>query len=84
MCRSRGILAVRLPANAFEVSRAPGRRELLAGLRKHRGRLPASFRFDRLVAAALLAGSTLLYSEDMQHGQLVDRQLRILNPFRAA
>jgi antitoxin MazE len=36
--------------NAFEVSKAPGRRELLARLRKFRGRLPASFRFDRLEA----------------------------------
>ena len=33
---------------AFEIARAPGRRELLARLRKYRGRLPASFRFDRL------------------------------------
>ena len=36
--------------NAFEVSKAPGRRELIARLRKFRGRLPASFRFDRLEA----------------------------------
>jgi antitoxin MazE len=34
--------------NAFEVSKAPGRRELVARLRKFRGRLPATFRFDRL------------------------------------
>lgn len=32
----------------FEVSKAPGRRELLARLRKFRGRLPATFKFDRL------------------------------------
>ena len=35
---------------AFEVSKAPGTRELLARLRKFRGRLPASFKFDRLEA----------------------------------
>jgi antitoxin MazE len=35
---------------AFEVSRAPGARELLARLRKFRGRLPVSFKFDRLEA----------------------------------
>jgi antitoxin MazE len=35
---------------AFEVSKTPGRRELVARLRKFRGRLPASFRFDRLEA----------------------------------
>ncbi len=35
---------------AVEVTRAPGRAELLARLRKFRGRLPAGFRFDRLEA----------------------------------
>ena len=34
----------------FEVARAPSARELLARLRKYRGRLPASFKFDRLEA----------------------------------
>jgi antitoxin MazE len=34
----------------FEVTRAPSARELLARLRKFRGRLPASFKFDRLEA----------------------------------
>jgi antitoxin MazE len=35
---------------AFEVSKAPTARELLARLHKFRGRLPASFKFDRLEA----------------------------------
>ena len=35
---------------AFEETRAPSERELLARLRKFRGRLPASFKFDRLEA----------------------------------
>ena len=34
----------------FEVRKSPGRRELLARLRKYRGRLPANFKFDRLEA----------------------------------
>jgi predicted nucleic acid-binding protein len=34
-----------------------------------------------LVAAALLAGAKIIYSEDLQHGQLIDNQLRITNPF---
>lgn len=34
-----------------------------------------------IVAAALLADCDTLYSEDMQHGQLIDERLRILNPF---
>ena len=35
-----------------------------------------------IVAAALLAGCTVLYSEDMQHGLVVDKQLRIVNPLK--
>ena len=35
---------------AFEVSKAPGTRELLARLRKYRGRLPITFKFDRFEA----------------------------------
>jgi predicted nucleic acid-binding protein len=34
-----------------------------------------------LVSAALLANVKVLYSEDLQHGQLIDSRLRILNPF---
>ena len=35
-----------------------------------------------IVAAALLAGCTVLYSEDMKHGLLVDKQLRIADPVK--
>ncbi len=35
-----------------------------------------------IVAAALDAGCTTLYSEDMQHGQRVEGQLTIVNPFK--
>jgi predicted nucleic acid-binding protein len=39
--------------------------------------------FDALiVASALEAGSDTLWSEDMQHGMLIDGRLRIANPFR--
>lgn len=34
----------------FVVEKTPGARELLARLRKYRGRLPADFKFDRLDA----------------------------------
>ena len=38
--------------------------------------------FDSLiVAAALECGCQTLYSEDLQHGQLLDNGLRVLNPF---
>lgn len=32
---------------SFGIEKAPGARELLARLRKYRGRLPADFKFDR-------------------------------------
>ena len=34
-----------------------------------------------IVASALVAGCTTLWSEDMQDGLLVENQLRIVNPF---
>jgi predicted nucleic acid-binding protein len=41
--------------------------------------------FDALmVATASKAGCTTLWSEDMQHGMLIDGKLRIANPFGAA
>jgi predicted nucleic acid-binding protein len=39
--------------------------------------------YDALVvAAALEAGCSTLYSEDLQDGQVIDRKLTIRNPFR--
>jgi predicted nucleic acid-binding protein len=39
--------------------------------------------YDALVAsAALEAGCNTLYSEDLQDGQMINRQLTIRNPFR--
>lgn len=39
--------------------------------------------FDSLIiAAALLSGCRRLCCEDLQHNQLIERQLRITNPFR--
>lgn len=35
---------------AFEIARKPAARDLLASLRRFRGRLPANFKFDRLEA----------------------------------
>lgn len=34
-----------------------------------------------IVAAALMAGCEKLYSQDMQHGQVFDEQLKVVNPF---
>ncbi len=35
-----------------------------------------------IVASALEARCTILYSEDMQDGQVIEKQLTIRNPFR--
>lgn len=37
--------------------------------------------WDALIAAALLAGCDTLYSEDMQHGQVFEGRLTVVNPF---
>jgi len=34
-----------------------------------------------IVAAALLSGCVTLYTEDMQHGQIFEDQLKVINPF---
>ena len=40
--------------------------------------------YDSVIAAsALHAGCKILYSEDLQDGQVIDKQLRITNPFEA-
>ena len=36
-----------------------------------------------VIAAALQAGANVLYTEDLQHNQLIDGRLRIVNPFLA-
>ena len=35
-----------------------------------------------IVSAALTGGCERLYTEDLQHGQLIEGRLRIVNPFR--
>jgi len=38
--------------------------------------------FDAIiVSAALEANCKILYSEDMQHGMMIEKQLKIVNPF---
>ncbi len=34
-----------------------------------------------IIAAALAAGCNILYTEDMQHGQVINGKLTLLNPF---
>ncbi|MBX0328285.1 PIN domain-containing protein [Oscillochloris sp. ZM17-4] len=46
-----------------------------------RNRYPLSFWDSLIIASALQSGVPTLYSEDMQHGFVVDQKLRIVNPF---
>jgi predicted nucleic acid-binding protein len=40
--------------------------------------------FDSMiVASALETGCSILYTEDMNDGQLIEKQLKIVNPFKA-
>ncbi|MFI4939169.1 MAG: PIN domain-containing protein [Burkholderiales bacterium] len=47
-------------------------------------RYGVSFYDALIVAAALIAGCTTLFSEDLQDGQVIERQLTICNPFKDA
>ena len=40
-----------------------------------------SFYDSLIIASALELDCAVLYSEDMQHGQIIDEQLKITNPF---
>ena len=46
------------------------------------GRYGFSIYDSLIVATALEAGCDTLYSEDLQHGQLIDNRLTVINPFR--
>lgn len=41
-----------------------------------------SFYDSVIVASALHARCKILYSEDLQHGQVIEKQLRVANPFK--
>ncbi len=47
-----------------------------------RGRFSFSFWDSLIVSSALDSGASILYSEDMQDGLVVENRLRIVNPFR--
>jgi len=46
-----------------------------------RGRYAYSYYDSLILASAVENGCTKLYSEDFQHGQVIQRSLRIINPF---
>ena len=59
-------------------------REVLLIASDLRFRYRFSFWDSLIVAAALVAGTKTVYSEDMDNGLLVNDRLRILNPFQPA
>jgi len=46
-------------------------------------RYQLSFFDAQMIAVSLAGGATILYSEDMQDGVVIDERLTIRNPFRA-
>jgi len=56
-------------------------REVLLKASQLRQRYQVSFWDSLIVSSALSAGATVVYSEDMQAGLVVDQRLRIVNPF---
>jgi predicted nucleic acid-binding protein len=55
--------------------------EILLAASDLRQRYSLSFWDSLVVGCALLAGVGILYSEDLQHGQLIDGRLQIINPY---
>lgn len=62
----------------------PANADLVAAALDLRNRLHFSIWDCQIVAAALLARCTTLLTEDLQHGQSIDGQLRVVDPFREA
>ena len=56
-------------------------RTLLIEASELRGRYRFSYWDSLIVACALTEGATILYSEDMQSGLIVENRLQIINPF---
>lgn len=71
--------AVSVFLNDFEVIEVNS--ELILKGLTIKNRYQYSYWDSLIVAAALKSGVRILYSEDMAHGQTIDNQLTIINPF---
>jgi predicted nucleic acid-binding protein len=68
----------------FERTRLiPSNSALVNGAIEVRNRYKFSYRDCQIVASALLAGCPVLYTEDLQSGQLIEGSLEVVNPFAA-
>lgn len=56
-------------------------RDIIQEATKIADRYGFSFYDSLIISAALNAGCKKLYSEDMQHNQLIEKKLIIINPF---
>jgi len=54
----------------------------ILSLMEIRNRYKYSYWDSLILSSALENGCTVLYSEDMQHNQLIENQLKIINPFK--
>ena len=61
----------------------PANADVLATALGLRNRYGFPFWDCQIAAAALQAGCATLLTEDLQHGQVLDKQLRVVNPLRA-
>ncbi|QTA83264.1 PIN domain-containing protein [Desulfonema limicola] len=52
---------------------------------KHSFEIMEKYKFSNwdclIIASALENGCTILYTEDMQHGQIIEKNLKVINPF---
>lgn len=55
---------------------------ILASASDLRGQYKVSFWDSLIVASALVSNANILYSEDMQDGLIISKQLSIINPFK--
>lgn len=60
----------------------PANAEMISMALELRNRHGFSFWDCQIVAAALLARCTTLLTEDLQHGQLIEARLRVIDPLR--
>ena len=57
-------------------------KDLLKKASKLRERYSLSFWDSLILSAALFSNCQIIYSEDMQHGLLIENKLKIINPFK--
>lgn len=73
-------IVANLRAMFARVSLQPANAEVVSTALALHARLRLSIWDCQIVAAALVAGCGTLFTEDLQHGQVIQRRLRVVNP----